>query len=144
MGRRPTAQRPEVLYAGAVWRRLGQAAAHGAVAQRVVDELDQFASRGDDADVAAAALGDSVAVGADTGVPAGALHRLDRGPAHEVAALFGAPAAVHGCVGLVTLRGQPGLAGQLRRPGKAVHVADLHDEHRPEDRADAGSVCTAA
>jgi hypothetical protein len=43
----------------------GGEAFDGAVAQRVVDALDQFPCRGDHADVAAAAFGDAVAVRAD-------------------------------------------------------------------------------
>src|SRR3954470_21830665 len=37
-----------------------------------------------------------------------ALHGFDRGPAHDPAALLGDPSAVHGGVGLVVFRGQPG------------------------------------
>ena len=49
-----------------------------------------------------------------------ALHGLDRGPADQPAALLGDPAAVHGGVGLVVLRGQPRPRRQLRGPGKRV------------------------
>ena len=38
---------------------------------------------------------------------------LDRGPAHQLRALLGDPAAVHGGVGLAVPRSQPGPAGQL-------------------------------
>src|SRR6266576_5983776 len=59
----------------------GEGASAGAVAQGVVDVFDQFPGGGDVADVAAAACGDAVAVAADAGVFADALHGLDGGPA---------------------------------------------------------------
>ena len=48
------------------------------------------------------------------------LHRLDRGPADQPGALLGDPPAVHGGVGLVVLRGQPGPGGQLLGRAKRV------------------------
>ena len=38
------------------------------------------------------------------------------------------------------LGGQPGPAGQLRRPGRTGDVTDLGDEHRGQDRADPGDL----
>src|SRR3954467_1057537 len=49
---------------------------------------------------------------------------------------LGDPAAVHGGVGLVMARSQPGPRGQLPRAREAGDVADLGDEHRPEQRPD--------
>jgi hypothetical protein len=68
------------------------------------------------------------------GVGVGALDGFDRGPAHQPAALFGDPPAVHRGIGLVVFRGQPGPAGQLRCPAEAMHITDLGDEHRTQDR----------
>ena len=81
------------------------------VAQRVVDELEQITGGGGDADVAAAALCDALASLSGAGVLAGALCCFDGGPTDQHAALFGDPAAVHGGIGLVVFRGQPGPAG---------------------------------
>jgi hypothetical protein len=49
---------------------------------------------------------------------------------------LGDPAAVHRGVGLAVSRSQPRPAGQLRGPAEATDVADLGDEHRPEQRSD--------
>jgi hypothetical protein len=49
---------------------------------------------------------------------------------------LGDPAAVHGGVGLVVARGQPGPRGELGGPGEATDVADLGDEHRGQHRPD--------
>jgi hypothetical protein len=49
---------------------------------------------------------------------------------------LGDPAAVHRGVGLAVSRGQPGPAGQLGGSAEATDVADLSDEHRPEQRPD--------
>ncbi len=64
------------------------------------------------------------------------LDRLHRGPADQPGALLGDPAPAHLGVGLVVLGGHPGPAAQLLGGAEAVHVADLGDEHRAEDRAD--------
>ena len=58
-----------------------------------------------------------------------------RGPADQPAALLGDPAPVHGGVGLVVLRRQPRPRRQLGGSIEPVHVTDLGDEHRPQDRA---------
>jgi len=52
--------------------------------QAVEDQHDQLAGRGHDTDVGAPALADPVADLSETGVPADALHGLDRGPASSV------------------------------------------------------------
>jgi hypothetical protein len=49
---------------------------------------------------------------------------------------LGDPTAVHGGVGLVVFRGQPGPGGQLLGSVEAGDVADLGDEHRGQDRPD--------
>jgi hypothetical protein len=49
---------------------------------------------------------------------------------------LGDPAAGHGRVGFAVARGQPGPAGQLGGSAEATDVADLSDEHRPEQRPD--------
>jgi hypothetical protein len=51
---------------------------------------------------------------------------------------LGDPSAVHGGVGLVVFRGQPGPRRQLRRPVEPADVADLGDEHRGQHRPDPG------
>jgi hypothetical protein len=53
-----------------------------AVAQAVVDVGEQFAGRGDHADIASACGDDPGAVGGEFGARSGALAGLDRGPAH--------------------------------------------------------------
>ena len=45
---------------------------------------------------------------------------------------------MHVLVGLVVFGCQPGPAGQLLGPREPVHITDLGDEHRPQDRADPG------
>ena len=79
-----------------------------------------------------------------SGVAGHALHGLDRGPAHQPAALLGDPAAVHGGVGLVVFRGQPGPGGQLLRAAEAGDVADLGDEHRGQHRPHPGDLLDRA
>src|ERR671911_499498 len=108
------------------------------VAQAVEDQLGQLPSSGDDADVAAATGGDSVADAADSGVRGQPLHGLDRGPAHQPASLFGDPTAVHGGVGLVVFWGQPGPGGQLLGLAEAGDVADFGDEYPGQHRPDPG------
>ena len=51
---------------------------------------------------------------------------------------LGDRAAVHGGVGLVVFRGQPGPRGQLLGLAEAGDVADLGDEHGRQDRPDPG------
>jgi hypothetical protein len=60
-------------------------------------------------------LPDSIADLAEVGVRGHPLYGLDRRPPNKSAALLGDPAPVHGGVGLVVFRGQPGPAGQLCR-----------------------------
>ena len=66
----------------------GGQAADVVIAQAVEHQRDQLPGGGDDADVAAAAFADPVAGLPEAGVRGHALHGLDRGPAHQPAALF--------------------------------------------------------
>ena len=112
-GQTENGPRPVRGWCSCRWWRLQ--AADVAIAQGVVDQADQVAGGGGDADVAAAALPDLVSALAGAAVFAGALRGLDRGSPDEGAALFGDPAAVHGGVGLVMFRGQPGQVTDRNR-----------------------------
>jgi len=68
----------------------------------------------------------------------GALDGFDRSPAHQPGALFGDPPAVHRGIGLMVLGSQPDPAGQLRCPAEAMHITDLGDEDRSQDRPHPG------
>jgi len=72
-------------------RRCGSSgeAADVVVAQAVEHQDDQLAGGGHHTDVAATTGGDPVAVLPEAGVRGHALHGLDRGPAHQPAALLG-------------------------------------------------------
>lgn len=121
-------------WAGTGSRRSGQAT-DVPVAKPVEDQGEQSAGGGDLADVGAASFAD-----ADPGLPdrpgADTLRRLHGRPAHQCAALFGDPAAVHLRIGLTVGRGQPGPGGQLLGPLEAGDIADLGDEDRGQYRTD--------
>ena len=69
-----------------------------------------------------------------------ALDGLHGGPPHEFGALLGDVSAADDRVGLAVLGGQSGPRTQATGIGEAVHVTDLRDEHRTEDRPDAGQL----
>ena len=100
----------------------------------VEDEFDELAGGGDRADVAPAALSDLVTNLAQAAVGVGALDGFDRGPTHQPATLLGDRSAMHRGIGLMVLGSQPGPTGQLRCPTEAMHITDLGDEHRGQDR----------
>ena len=111
-----------------------------AVAQRVEDVLDLLAGGRDRADVAASASRDPVAQGTDPGMCADAFDRLHRGPPDQPGTLLGDPPPAHVRVGLVVLGSQPGPARQLGSAAEPGHLADLGEEHRTQDRPDAGDL----
>src|SRR2546430_12432107 len=86
--------RPRVLAApGCVSRRAGLQAADVPVAQPPVDQREQLTGGGDLGDVGPAPLGDA-GPGRSDRPAVHALHRLDRGPPHQVVALLGDPTTV--------------------------------------------------
>jgi hypothetical protein len=95
---------------------------------------EQFAGRGDHTDVAPPAGADLVADPPEPVMLTDALDGLHGGPADQGAALLGDPPTVDLGVGLMVLGSQSGPAGQLAGSGKAVHIPDLGDEHRAQNR----------
>ena len=124
---------------GCSCRPRGQAA-DVVITQAVEHQCDQVAGGGDHADVAAPPRADPIAALPEAGVRGHALHGLDRGPAHQPGTLLGDPATMDGGVGLMVFRGQPGPRRQLLRRAETGDVADLGDEHRPEQRPDTGDL----
>ena len=106
------------------------------VPQGVVHVPELLPGGGGLADVAAAAVPDSVFQPPRAGTRAEGLNRLDRRPPDQPGALLGDPAPMHVGVRLVVFGGQPRPRRQLGWAGEPVHVADLGHEYGPEGGSD--------
>jgi hypothetical protein len=105
------------------------------VIAQAVEQGDQLAGGGDDADVASAAGRDAVADLPQAGVRRDALHSLDRGPADQAGALLGDPATVHGRVGLAVGGVNPAQlassAGRWKRPMSPISATNTAPSSGP-------------